>query len=560
MKLTLKNILFKAGIAFVLLIVFNVLISGLHWRWDLTKDKRYTLSESTQNTIAKIKTPVVIDVLLSGDIPADFQKLQTETRQLLEEYSALNNNIHFNFIDPLADEPDTEKALAELASYGLTPLQIAQTEAGKSSIAYIFPWAMVSDGEQSEKVSLFANKLGATDQERVQHSVQRLEYNFTDAFHKLTLEKKKKIAVLKSNGTLENIQIADFLRTEQNYYRIAPFTLDSVQDAKQAEATLKALNEFDLLIVSKPTKPFTDAQKQVIDQYVMQGGNTLWLVDFVNISIEDLYNPNGSAIAMPMDLNLGDLFFQYGVRVNYDLVNDLYFTQIVIASGEGNETRYLPIPWVYNPMILSKNSHVINQNLDAIRLQFASTIDTLKNNIKKTVLLSSSALSKADGTPRAISLDVSPDKLDKNAYVKGNFPVAVLLEGHFTSVYKNRVLPLDISNTSEAEKPAKMIVISDGDFIKNEVSKGNPLELGFDKWTNKFYDNKLFLQNTVNYLLDETDFLSLRNKKVQLAFLDKEKVAEKQSGWKLKSILIPLVLLFILLIAIQLGYKKRYIR
>lgn len=554
MKVFFNKIGLKVVIAFLVLLAINFIAEKWHTRWDLTQDKRYTLSETTRRTLLKINSPIVVDVLLKGNIPTEFKKLQTETLQLLEEYTAFNSNIVFNFVNPLEGEENVEKTLQELIDFGLNPLQISQNEAGKSSVEYIFPWAIVNNGEKSEKVALFVNKLGATDQERVQNSVQRLEYNLTDALNKLTLNKRKKIAMLKSNGTLDDIYMADFLRFIQGYYRIAPFSLDSV--SSNAEKTLNDLKNFDLLIVAKPTEPFSDPQKQVIDQFIMNGGRVLWLIDNVSIGIEDLYNPTGSTVAMPINLNLTDMFFQYGFRVNYTIVNDLYSTQIMIATGEGSQTRYMPIPWVYNPMILSSNNHLINNHLDVIRLQFANGVDTLKNGVKKTVLLSSSPFSKADGTPREVSLKIDVKKLDKNAYKSGNIPVSVLLEGEFTSVYKNRIRPIELKSNEETSKPTKMIIVADGDIIKNDISDNIPLELGFDKWTNTFYDNKAFLQNALNYLLDDTDFLALRNKKVQLAFLDREKVAENQKNWKVKSFVYPLFFLLITMISIRFLYRK----
>ncbi|MFJ1261746.1 gliding motility-associated ABC transporter substrate-binding protein GldG [Capnocytophaga canis] len=556
MKTSIDKIGSKIGIAFIMLLVFNWIISQWYIRWDLTHDKRYTLSETTRKTLLKINQPVVIDVLLKGNIPIEFKKLQTETLQLLEEYVAQNKNIHLNFVNPLEEGNDPQQTINELIQFGLNPLQISQTEAGMSSIEYIFPWAVISDSIQSQKVSLFVNKIGTTDQERVQNSVQLLEYNITDALHKLTLKKHKKIAILKSNGTLNDTYIADFLKTMKDYYLIAPFTLDSV--SSQPEKTLAHLQSYDLLIVPKPTTPFTDPQKQVLDQFVMNGGRALWLIDHVGIDIQDLYTQNGTAVAMPMNLNLGDMFFQYGFRVNYTLINDLYFSDLMIATGEGSQTRYIPIPWVYNPMILSQNNHLINNNLDAIRLQFSNSIDTLKNGIRKRVLLTSSPISKADGTPREVTLNVDTKKMDKNAYKSGNIPVAVLLEGEFSSVYKDRITPIELKNNLQTSKPTKMIVIADGDIIKNDLSNNTPLELGLDKWTNRFYDNKAFLQNSVNYLLDDTDFLSLRNKKVQLAFLNKEKVADYQSSWKIKSILYPLLFLIFTILGIRIIYQRKY--
>lgn len=557
MKRYFNNTFSRVGGALLLLLAINYIAQQWHSRIDLTQDKRYTLSETTRKTLSQIQQPLVIDVLLKGNIPTEFKKLQTEAIQLLEEYTAANDHLIVNFVNPLEDEPNADAAMQNLINNGLQPLQIAQTEAGKSSVEYIFPWAVISDGKRVEKVRLFIDKLGTTDQERVQNSVQRLEYNLTDALHKFTVKKQKKIAILRSNGTLEDVYLYDFLKTAREYYFIAPFTLDSV--ATNAEKTLKDLEKFDLLLVAKPTSPFSDEQKQVIDQYIMNGGRVLWLIDQVNVSLEDMYKTGGVTMAMPLDLNLTDMFFQYGFRLNYTLINDLYFSEIVVATGDGSQSRYMNIPWVYNPMVLSSNNHLINSNLDAVRLQFANGIDTLKNGVKKTVLLSSSPFSKADGTPREINLRIDPKVMNKELYKKGNIPLAVLLEGEFKSMYKDRVRPLELKENATLSRPTKMIVVSDGDIIKNDFDSQHkmPLELGFDRWTSKYYDNKAFLQNAMNYLLDDTEFLTLRNKKVQLAFLDKEKVAESAKAWQIKVFLYPLLVLVIVMLLSGYFYRKK---
>ena len=560
MKRYFNNTFSRVGGALLLLLVINYIAQQWHSRIDLTQDKRYTLSETTRKTLSQIQQPLVIDVLLKGNIPTEFKKLQTEAIQLLEEYTAANDHLIVNFVNPLEDEPNADAAIQNLINNGLQPLQIAQTEAGKSSVEYIFPWAVISDGKRVEKVRLFIDKLGTTDQERVQNSVQRLEYNLTDALHKFTVKKQKKIAILRSNGTLEDVYLYDFLKTAREYYFIAPFTLDSV--ATNAEKTLKDLEKFDLLLVAKPTSPFSDEQKQVIDQYIMNGGRVLWLIDQVSVSLEDMYKTGGVTMAMPLDLNLTDMFFQYGFRLNYTLINDLYFSEIVVATGDGSQSRYMNIPWVYNPMVLSSNNHLINSNLDAVRLQFANGIDTLKNGVKKTVLLSSSPFSKADGTPREINLRIDPKAMNKELYKKGNIPLAVLLEGEFKSMYKDRVRPLELKENATLSRPTKMIVVSDGDIIKNDFDSQHkmPLELGFDRWTSKYYDNKAFLQNAMNYLLDDTEFLTLRNKKVQLAFLDKEKVAESAKAWQIKVFLYPLLVLVIVMLLSGYFYRRKNIK
>ena len=550
---SIKKPLFSICLLLLLLSGIIGVSQLLYKRFDLTVDKRYTLSPTTQQLLAQIKGPIDIKVLLKGNIPAEYKRLQTETLQLLEEYKAANKNIHFDFVNPLEGK-DVDSQLQALSTEGFTPLMITSTIQGKTSEEYILPWAIITRGDKQERVPLLRNKLGASAQEKIEFSVQNLEYAFSDALYKILLEKQKNIAIIRSNGTLSDIQIADFLRLEQNYYHLAPFVLDSVATAP--EKTLKQLSTFQLCIIAKPTEPFTDEQKQVLDQYIMNGGRVLWLLDPVAASMDELFRQQGRTMAMPQDLNLTDMLFKYGVRLNYDLINDWYFTQIVVAQGSGSQTQYTPIPWVYSPMIISANNHMINKNLDGIRLQFVSSIDTLSNGIKKSILLSSSPLSKQEGTPKELILDF-PEKTTEG-YEKGNFPVAVLLEGSFTSAFKNRVKPIAQLQSKDQSEPNKMIVISDGDIIRNDIQQGEPLELGYDKWTNQYFDNKAFLQNCVNYLLDDTAFLSLRNKKVSLAFLDKKALEKDITYWKLIAFVVPLLSLAILGLGVRFWYKKRF--
>ncbi len=544
------------AVAFLVLIIVNGIASRFHKRLDLTANQRYTLSEASKDIIRKIESPVVIDVLLGGNVPSEFKTLQKETRYVLEEFNTINSAIKFNFTDPLEDQIIADETIDQLQQLGLTPTSITSEEGGKFSQELLFPWALANYGAKTVRVPLLKNKLGATTEERITNSVQALEYAFTDAFVKLTLEERKKIAILKGNGELEDIYITDFLSTLKSYYNIAPFTLDSV--AVNPEKTLHELREFQLVLIAKPTTAFTNKEKYVLDQYLLNGGTLLWLVDKVAVEIEDLYNETGKTLALPRDLNLDDLFFKYGIRVNPVLVNDLYFTQIVLATGEGNDAQYNPVPWLYSPMVFPANTHPINTNTEALRFQFANAIDTLPNTINKTVLLSSSPLSKPITTPTEISLDIIRQQPDKATYTKGGMPMAVLLEGRFTSVFKNRVKPFTISDAKAEGEETKLIVISDGDLIKNDLRNGQPLELGYDKWTNNFYGNKEFLLNCVNYLLDDTGVINIRSKALQLAFLDSKKVARKKGFWQFVTIGSPIVIVLISGWLFQWYRKRKY--
>ena len=537
----------------VLVVVINLLARFVYTRFDLTEDKRYPLSEPAVAVAQKFETPVIVDVLLDGNIPAEFAKLKTETIQLLESFGSKNSNIKYNLVDPLEDSENPQETVAQLQSLGLQPANVTVEENGKVSNELVFPWAMVNYNDQTVKVPLLKNKLGSSAEDRINNSVQQLEYAFADAFTKLSIEEKKSIAVIKGNGELDDIYIADYLTTIRDYYNIGAITLDSV--ASNPQNVLNQLKNFDLALIAKPTEAFTDQEKYVMDQYMVQGGKSIWMIDQVNMEMDSIYAGGGEAIAVPRDLNLKDLFFKYGIRINPVLVNDLYFTQIVLASGEGNDSQYNPLPWFYYPMVFSQNNHPINTNIEAVRLQFTSPMDVLENDYEKTILLQSSPLSKTDGIPRVVSLDMINQQPDQETYNNGNLPLAVLIEGSFTSMYKNRVKPLKLQNTLEEGPENKMIVISDGDVIKNQLRNGRPLELGYDKWTNSFYGNKEFLVNSTNYLLDNTGLINIRNKKVSIPLLDVKKIAAQKTKWQLVNIGLPVVLT--LLFGLFFGYYRK---
>lgn len=540
------------------LILVNIIASKLHSRFDLTQDNRYTLSPAAKNIIAKIESPVIIDVFLKGNFPPEFRRLQNETRQFLEEMAAFNSNIKFNFIDPLAEGDDANAIAEEFYTLGMTPARINVMENGKASESIIFPWAIANFNNRTVKIPLLKNKLGATDEERVNNSVQQLEYAFADGLGQLVEPKKKKVAIMRGNGELNDAFLADFIKTIRQYYFVAPFTLDSVEN--HSEKTLQDLKEFDLIIEAKPTQPYTEKEKLVLDQYLMSGGKALWLVEQTAMESDSLFNATGSAVALPRDLNLNDFFFSYGIRINPALINDIYSAPIVLASGSGNDTRFSPYPWFYSPLTTSPNSHPIINNIEAVKFDWANPIDTLGNSIKKTVLLSSSPQSKIEGTPREINLNLLNTRPDLSTYTSGELPMAVLLEGEFKSVYKNRVKPFELENFIDDGKATKMILISDGDVIKNQLQKGEPLELGFDRFTGNTYGNKEFLLNAVNYLLDDSGLINIRSKEISIAFLDSEKTAREREKWQIINLILPLVLLGLGAFIFTYFRKRRYLK
>ena len=552
----MKRSLLSITKAVVLLLIVNILASFFYGRIDLTEDSRYTLSKAALNSVGEFSAPVIVDILLDGNLPPEFIKLKVETRQLLEEFASENKNIKFNFVNPLEGASQIDGVITDLQALGLTPTNVTVEQNGKVSQEIIFPWAMVNYNNSTVKVPLLKNKLGATTEERVNNSVQHLEYAFADAFTKLNIKEKKKIAIIKGNGELGDIYMADYLTTIKDYYNIGAITLDSV--STNPEKVLEQLKGFDLALIAKPTEAFTDEEKFILDQYISGGGKSLWLIDQVAMELDSLFNEEGTAMALPRNLNLNDFFFKYGIRFNADLVNDLYFTQIVLATGEGNSSQYNPVPWYYNPMVFSKNDHPINNNLEAIRFQFTGSLDTLANGYKKHILLSSSPLSKTEGVPKPIQLDIINTPPDKDLYNDGNKILGVLVEGAFKSTYENRVKPIKLNTIVDQGPENKMIVLSDGDLIRNQIRNGRPLELGYDKWTNNFFGNKEFLINCLNYLLDDTGLINIRNKKVTIPFLDEEKINNQKTKWQLINIGLPLCLTFIFGFLIHTIRKKKY--
>ena len=559
MKDVQKNSLKKLGFLAIGLFILNFASYYIYKRFDVTQDKRYTLSETTKKIIDGVDSPLLIDVFLEGNFTADFKKLQSETRQLLEEFTAYNSNISFQFVNPIEKEEERVEIMKKFFEKGLTPINVTVEEKGKQTQEVVFPWALANYGDKGAKVQLLKNLMGASTEKKVESSVQHLEYAFAEAIHKISKEKQRKIAVIKGNGELDDIYIADFLKTIRDNYYIGPITLDSV--ASQPKETLKALNVYDLAIIAKPKEKFTEAEKQVLDQFIMKGGKTLWLVDGTTAEMENLYNESGSTLVSNNDLNLTDMFFKYGFRISPQMIKDEYGTPLKLASGkDGSESQMETYNWKMAPFIYpASKKHPIVKNTDGLKFDFCSPIEVLNSNSKTTILLESSPYSKVIGTPNVVSLEMIVEETSQKDYPNGGLiPVAVLLEGTFTSMYNNRVLPFKDHKFLNKSVPTKMIVISDGDVIKNQLDKGAPIELGFDKYTGQYFGNKEFILNTVNYLLDDNGLINIRSKDVTLPMLDKQSVHDNYNQTQMLTVALPIVLLAIFGFIFTYLRKKKY--
>lgn len=543
----------KAQYIFVFLIglvVINSISYKIFKRIDLTANKRYTLSNISSSIIDSIENTALITVYLKGDFPSEFERLQVETRQFLEELHANNSNIKFRFTNP-------DNIRESLVKQGMIPSQLTVEEEGKLSKAIIFPWAKITYNDKSEIVSLLPSTMAKTQEEQLQKAISSLEYSFISSLYKIIQTDSKKIAVLAGNGELEDIKLYSFLKEIGKKYKLAKFTLDSV--AKNPNKTAKDLQEYDLAVIAKPSVKFSIEEKVVLDQFIINGGKSLWMIDNVQADTDSLYN-EGSMLAFPRDLGVTDLLFSYGVRINNKLIKDLYAAKLTLAAGNvGNQTQFESFDWFYHPLANVNPNHPITKNILPVRMQFATQIDTLKNStIKKTPLLVSSVLTKKVGVPSIIELSSIANEPKQQEYAGGPQLFAVLLEGSFKSAYKDRTIPFDLPNFKTDSNDNKMIVISDGDIARNQTLKGKPYDLAVDKWTQQRFGNKDFLLNAIDYLLDDTGLINLRNKSLKINLLDKKQAYNERGFWQFFNIVLPLVLLTIFGFGFNYWRRKKY--
>jgi len=543
-----KNIL----LLIIGLLLINFLANSFDFKIDMTQDNRFTLSKASLKVVNEIKQPVQVIVFLKGDFPSYFKRLANETQSLLEDFKQENKHLDYVFIDPLEQGNNYIK---DLVDKGLKPAQISLQKAGKMEQVMVFPWAIIKQGNKEVPVSLLTDAYSQSIEEQIEKSIENLEFALANALNLVNAEKNRKIAVVKGNGELDDLHIADFLMSLGKKYRLAPYTLDSV--AANPQKTLIDLQDYDLAIVAKPTEKFNEKEKFVLDQFLMKGGRILLLIDAVKAH-KDTLMYQGKTYALNAELNLTDMLFTYGVRINPKLVKDIIAAPVVLKVGQvGNKPQLDQFPWFYSPLALPNKNHPVGKNMEMVMLDFVSPIDTLKNKTKKTILLTSSTKTQLVGVPVEINFDEIGRKPDLNAYKSGMQIFGVLLEGKIKSAYNRRVKPFKIDKPLETGNSA-LIVISDGNIIKNQVDNGKPLPLGFDKWSKLKYDNKQFLLNAVDYLMDKTGVISLKNKEVKLNFLDQNKMIAELRFWQWLNLLLPLVLLVIAGFVFHFIRKNKY--
>lgn len=549
-------------VVIIVLLLVNVAGQEYYNRLDLTTEKRFTLSEPTKGLLRNLDDAVFVRVYLDGEFPAGFKRLQTATREMLDEFDALSNkSIEYVFFDPssISDMEQKSQFYNELKEKGIFPTNLKVAGNSGASQKIIFPALSIYYRGKELPVQLLENQIGFGPDEVLNNSIELLEYKLANALKKITQRVNPRVAFTDGNGELSDYELSDIYQSlAKLQYDVQRVNISTIVDISP---------QLDLLVVAKPTRPFDEKTKFKIDQYLMNGGSILWMIDNMNASM-DSFGTESVFTSTQLDLNLDDQLFKYGVRINPDLVQDLHCNPIPLVVGmNGDQPQTDLFPWFYYPRVVSTNSHAIVNNLDAVAFKFASTIDTVgKPGLnKKTILLHTSEYSKAIMTPVRVHFSMVKEKPNPSTFQMPFLPLAVLVEGKFESVFKNRVAPdfqnaldsLKISFKEQADL-AKMIVVADGDVIRNEVDRNGPLPLGYYPFTKQTFANKGFVLNCIEYLAEDVQLMATRNREVKIRLLDKTRVSKSKLNWQLLNILVPILLVLIFGLIYNFIRRRRF--
>ena len=570
-----KNQLIAFVLTLVLIVVINVIGAFVFTRFDLTSEKRYTLSETTKETLRSLDDYVYFKVYLEGDFPAGFKKLRRETKEMLDEFRAYSKYIDYEFINPTegVDRTEINENYKLLYQSGLNPTDLTvQNADGSTKQMIIWPGALVSYQNNTEiAIDLLENQLGQSSETAINASIQNLEFRLLDAIKKVTRDKKPGIAFIEGHGELNEAEVYDITQSlKQNYYvtrgEIAGKVDALLERSENSKGEVKAFTKFDVLVIAKPTEPFDEKDKFLIDQYIMHGGKVLWLVEPVYATMDSLTSQE-STIGVDQNLNLEDMLFKYGVRLNHNLLLDLNCAALPIRTGQvAGQAQLEFYRWFYFPLVQAASNHPMVRNMNAIKLDFASSIDatTSDGDIVKTPLLKTSDYTKISGTPVFISLAMLRQTPDKRMFPSKGQNVAYLLKGTFPSLYANRITD-EIAESNEMHfltesVPTSMIVVADGDIIRNQIDiiSKKPLPLGYDQYTQNTYGNKAFIENAISYLVDGESLIEIRSREFKVRLLDPHKLANQRLRWQLVNILVPTGIVVLLGVILALVRKKKY--
>jgi ABC-2 type transport system permease protein len=550
------------------IIILNVLASFMNLRFDMTSEKRFTLSPPVKKMLGRIHEQVNIDILLEGNLKSGLHKLRNSTEALLQEFNEYaDGNIHYRLIDPVAGGDDTSRAaiLDSLAKMGIQPMtQIAQSKKGEEqSQRVVIPAAIVRYKERELPVDLLKgvqrSREGQSPEQLYVNAENLLEYKFASAIDKLITDTLPAIGYLLGNGEPLDFRVYSLIQYLRENFRFGIVRLDSVPVIPE---------QLNALIMVKPAQKFSDDEKRKLDQYVMRGGSLICMIDNLYAETDSLQTGR-EVVAYDRGLNLDDLLFHYGLRINQDLVEDMQCASINLVVGtQGGKPQFQLLPWPYYPLLDGSPASLITRNLDPVFSKFANSIDTVKaTDIKKTVLLQTSPNARTVSTPALISLETIKTASDPKAFKQSDIPVAVMLEGKFKSLYANRISDVMADSLSQfyhqpflksAEKDARVVVCADGDLVMNDLSERGPLPLGFSKDINYTFANAEFLSNCLDYCVNPSGILESRSKDYSLRLLDPEKTEDERGFWQLINIASPLLVIIICGLIFQYVRKRKY--
>ncbi len=550
----------------VIAVLLAFIFSHIYYRVDLTSEKRYSLSASTRQILNELASPVFVQIYLDGEMPVGFKKLRRSVKDMLDEFRIQSGKkVIYEFIDPFDfDSQEEKKEMMEtLYKKGLQPTNIHdRDEEGGVSQKMIFPGMIMNYDGMEMTVNILENNPAQSAAQNLNNSIEGLEYKMIQAVQNLSADTIYNIAFLEGHGELDEFSVGDITYELAKYYNV---------DRGVIGGKLNILDKYATLIIAKPELRFSEADKFVIDQYIMNGGRVLWLLDAVQVRSDSLQSA-GSTAGLYRPLNLVDQLFKYGVRVNPKIVQDQQCSIIPINIAlAGQQPRFSPVPWIYFPLLTPFNNHPVTKNLNLIKSEFINTLDTVSavpGGVKKKYLLFTSKFSRVISPPVRISLEEIKNPPALKEFNVSHLPVAVLLEGSFESVFKNRPTDRYIGEMKyqviEKSVSTKMIVVADGDIIRNEVrrtaTRDIPLPLGEDRYTKQIYGNKDFILNAVNYLIDDINLMNIRSKELKLRLLNKERIKKEQFKWKLINVVFPVIFIIIFGVLVVLFRKRKYTR
>ena len=570
-----KNQIVAFLVTVAIVVLVNVIGSYVFTRFDLTSEKRYTLSPTTMEILNDLNDYVYFKVYLEGDFPAGFKKLRRETKEMLDEFRAYSKFIDYEFINPSesTDPAERNETYKQLYQAGLNPTDmVVKNSDGSSKQMVIWPGALVSYRNNTEiPIDLLENQIGQSSEQALNASMQNLEFRLIDAVKKVTRLMKPNIAFIEGHGELNEQEVYDITQTLSQNYNVVRLEIDGKIDAlmhrtQDEEKEVKAFPSYDAIIIAKPTQPFDERDKFLIDQYIMHGGKVLWMVEPVYATMDSLQSQE-STIGIDQDLNLDDMLFKYGVRLNRDLLLDLTCAALPIRTGQvAGQAQLEFFRWYYFPLLQAASEHPMVRNMNAIKADFVSSMDatTLANGIEQIPLLKTSDYTKVSGAPVFITLAMLRQSPDKRMFASKGRNVAYLLKGSFPSLYANRI-PQEIAEDNgmqfmEESKPTAMIVVSDGDLIRNQIDikTRKPLPLGFDQYTQNTYANKEFIENAIGYLVEGEGMIDIRSRELKVRLLDAAKIDQERTKWQVINTLVPIALIVVLGFVMALIRKKKY--